>query len=281
MDAQRASIIGESAAIRKVVDAIDSVAPADDPVLISGESGTGKKLVARAVHAASSRRFHPFVVVHCASFNEDAIRASGEGGTVFLDEVGDLGLRAQSVLLRLLETLDVRPIAATAVNLRQLVESGHFRSDLFERLSAFPIELPPLRERREDIPLLTEHFIRRYAVATNKTIHGVSPEAMRLIEQYAWPGNVRELKNAIEHAVIVSRSPDLRVSHFTRPVIPPAAQGPEPRTLDDAEKLHILRILEDCNYNQTRTAEVLKIDRVTLHNKLKRYGWTRSLIEVR
>ena len=267
--------------MRKVVDAIDSVAPADDAVLISGETGTGKKLVARAINAASSRRFHPFVVVHCASFNEDSIRASGEGGTLFLDEVGDLALRAQGALVRLLETCDLRPVAATAVNLRELVESGHFRSDLFERLSAFPIELPPLRDRRDDIPLLIEHFIRRYALATNKTIHGVSPDAMRLIEQYSWPGNVRELKNAIEHAVIVTRSPDLRASHFTRPAVPPAAQGPDPRTLDEAERLHILRILEECNNNQTRTAEVLKIDRVTLHNKLKRYGWSRSLVEAR
>ena len=265
--------------MRKALDAIDSVAPADDAVLITGESGTGKKLIARAINAASSRRFHPFVVVHCASFNEDAIRASGDGGTLFLDGVGDLALRAQGVLMRLLETLDLRPVAATAVNLHSLVDSGHFRSDLYERLSAFPIELPPLRERREDIPLLIEHFIRRYALATNKAVHGVSTEAMRVIEQYAWPGNVRELKNAIEHAVIVTRGPDLRASHFTRPVIPPSAQMVEPRTLDDAERLHILRILEDCNNNQTRTAEVLKIDRVTLHNKLKRYGWTRSLVE--
>ena len=267
--------------MRKVVDAIDSVAPADDPVLISGETGTGKKLVARAINAASSRRFHPFVAVHCASFNEDAIRASGEGGTLFLDEAGDLGLRAQGSLIRLLETRDIRPIAATAMNLRELVESGHFRSDLYERLSTFPIELPPLRDRREDIPLLIEHFIRRYATAMNKTVQGVSPEAMRLIEQHTWPGNVRELKNAIEHAVLVTRSADLRASHFTRPVIPPSPAAAEPRTLDDAERIHILKILDDCNFNQTRTAEVLKIDRVTLHNKLKRYGWSRSLVEVR
>ena len=267
--------------MRKVLDALDSVAPADDAVLINGERGTGKKLMARAIHAASSRRFHPFVVVHCATFNEEAIASSGDGGTLFLDEIADLSLRAQASLVRLLEARDFRVIASTAVDLRELVEDGRFRSDLYERVAAFPIELPPLRERRDDIPRLVEHFVKRYALATNKIIHGPVPSAMLAIERYSWPGNVRELKNAIEHAVIVTAGPDLRESAFTRPVIQEAQATPEPRTCEEAEKVHILKILEECEFNQTRTAGVLKIDRVTLHNKLKRYGWTRSLVEAR
>jgi DNA-binding NtrC family response regulator len=301
-------LIGQSAAMRQVFDAIETVAPTDASVLITGESGTGKELVCRAIHAASARRFHPLVVIHCGALTETLLESElfghekgaftgaqyrkkgkfevAEGGTVFLDEIGDISLKTQTDLLRVLQEheivrvgsnqplhVDFRCVAATNKDLEQIIDEGRFRPDLFYRLNVFRIELPPLRERREDVPLLVDHFIRKFSKEMNKRITRVSPPAMTALQGYAWPGNIRELENAVERAMVVAQEPELRESDF----ILKSRNGSEPegRSLDEVERAHILRVLEECGGNQTRAAEVLDIDRVTLHNKLKKYGWSK------
>ncbi len=303
-------IIGQSAAMKKVFDAIETVGPTDATVLITGESGTGKELVARAVHAASPRRFHPLVVIHCGALTETLLESElfghekgaftgaqyrkkgkfevAEGGTVFLDEIGDISLKTQTDLLRVLQEreivrvggnqsihVDFRCVAATNKNLEQLIEEGSFRPDLFYRLNVFHLELPPLRDRREDIPLLVDHFLRKFSSEMNSRITRVSPAAMNALQQYPWPGNIRELENAVERAMVVAQEPELREQDFTLK----ARNGSLPlevRCLEDVERAHIMRVLDECGGNQTRTAEALGIDRVTLHHKLKKYGWQRK-----
>ncbi len=304
-------------AIAKLLDAVETVGPTEATVLITGQSGTGKELVARAIHAASPRRFHPLVVIHCGALTETLLESElfghekgaftgaqyrkkgkfevAEGGTVFLDEIGDISLKTQTDLLRVLQDheitrvggtqsihVDFRCVAATNKDLEKLVEDGSFRADLYYRLNVFRIEVPPLRDRREDIPLLVDNFVRRLSQQMNKRIARVSPEAMLLLQQHDWPGNVRELENAVERAMVVADASgpnaQLEPHDFTLKLSgrEAASTEPVPRTLDDMERQHILRILEECGGNQTRAAEVLDIDRVTLYNKLKRYGWKRS-----
>ena len=309
--AHPSEIIGQGAAMKRIFDAIETVAPTDATVLITGESGTGKELVARAVHAGSNRRYHPMVIIHCGALTETLLESElfghekgaftgaqyrkkgkfeiAEGGTVFLDEIGDISLKTQTDLLRVLQEreivrvggnqtlkVDFRCVAATNKNLEQLIEEGKFRPDLFYRLNVFHIELPPLRDRREDIPALVDHFVRKFSSEMNKKITRVSPAAMSLLQQYNWPGNVRELENAVERAMVVAQEPELRDQDFTLKTRNGGALSADARSLEDVEKLHILRVLEECGGNQTRTAEVLNIDRVTLHHKLKKYGWTRK-----
>jgi two-component system response regulator HydG len=312
-----AQIVGQSAAMKKVFDAIETVAPTDATVLITGESGTGKELIARAIHAGSPRRYHPMVAIHCGALTETLLESElfghekgaftgaqyrkkgkfemAEGGTVFLDEIGDISLKTQTDLLRVLQEreivrvgghqtmkVDFRCVAATNKDLQELIREGKFRPDLFYRLNVFHIVLPPLRERPEDIPLLVDHFLRKYALQMNKKITRVSAQAMNAIQRYAWPGNVRELENAVERAMVVAHEPELLEEDFgLKPAGMVAAAGLEGKTLDEIEKTYILHVLEDCNFNQTRAAEVLDIDRVTLHNKLKKYGWNRSLAGAR
>jgi len=305
-------MVGQSAAMKKVFDAIETVGPTDATVLITGESGTGKELVARAIHQASPRRFHPLVVIHCGALTETLLESElfghekgaftgaqyrkkgkfeiAEGGTVFLDEIGDISLKTQTDLLRVLQEheivrvgstqsikVDFRCIAATNKELEKLIDEGKFRPDLFYRLNVFHIEIPPLRDRSEDIPLLVNHFVRKFSLQMNKKINRVAPEAMNLLQQQPWPGNVRELENAVERAMVVAQEPEIQAQDF---VFKPAANG-APKTLEDMEKAHILRTLEACNWNQSRAAEVLDIDRVTLHHKLKKYGWSRQHVETR
>lgn len=301
-------IVGQSAAMVRVFEAIQTVGPTDATVLITGESGTGKELCARAIHAASPRHYNPMVVIHCGALTETLLESElfghekgaftgaqyrkkgsfevADGGSVFLDEIGDISLKTQTDLLRVLQEreitrvgsthpihVDFRCIAATNKNVQQLVDEGHFRPDLFYRLNVFQIQLPPLRERRGDIPVLVDHFIRKFAASMNKRITRVSPAAMALLDRYHWPGNVRELENAIERAMVVAQEPEIREEDFVLrlPVAEPAA-----RTLEDIERAHILSVLQECKGNQTLAAEVLDIDRVTLHNKLKKYGWKRE-----
>jgi two-component system response regulator HydG len=215
-----------------------------------------------------------------------------EGGTVFLDEIGDISLKTQTDLLRVLQEreitrvgsnqiikVDFRCVAATNKNLENMIDEGTFRPDLFYRLNVFRIELPALRDRREDIPLLVEHFVRKFALAMNKHITSIAPAAMNQLQQQPWVGNVRELENAVERAMVVAQEPELREQDFifkSQPAL--AAAG---KSLDEVERVHILRVLEECGGNQSRAAEVLGIDRVTLHHKLKRYGWTRTAVETR
>src|ERR1039457_2030076 len=305
-------LVGQSSAMRKVFEAIETVGPTDANVLITGESGTGKELVVRAIHAASMRRLHPLVAIHCGALTETLLESElfghekgaftgaqyrkkgkfeiSEGGTVFLDEIGDISLKTQTDLLRVLQEreitrvggnqvikVDFRCIAATNKDLEKLIEEGKFRPDLFYRLNVFHIEIPPLRERREDIPLLVDHFVRKFSSEMNKKITRISPTAMDQLQQQPWMGNVRELENAVERAMVVAQEPELREQDFifkTQPAL--AAAG---KSLDEIERAHILRILEDCGGNQSRAAEILDIDRVTLHHKLKRYGWSRSPVE--
>ncbi len=306
-------LVGQSAAMRRIFDAIQTVGPTEATVLITGESGTGKELVARALHAASPRRFNPLVVIHCGALTETLLESElfghekgaftgaqyrkkgnfeiAEGGTVFLDEVGDISLKTQTDLLRVLQEheitrvggteplhVDFRAIAATNKNLNALIEEGKFRPDLFYRLNVFGIEVPPLRERREVIPMLVDHFVRKFSLAMNKRIVRVAPAAMRLLQRYPWPGNVRELENAVERALVVAHEPEIGEQDFTLQAPPPAAELPA-ATLEDVERVHILRVLEECGGNQTRAAERLDIDRVTLHNRLKKYGWKKGAAE--
>ena len=168
--------------------------------------------------------------------------------------------------------VDFRCVAATNRKLEELIEEGKFRPDLFYRLNVFRIDLPPLRDRREDIPLLAEAFVHKFSLSMNKRIAGISSQAMDLLQRYSWPGNVRELENAIERAMVVAQG-DIRETDFT---LKEATETADVRTLDDVERAHIFRVLEECHGNQTRAAEVLDIDRVTLHNRLKKYGWKRT-----
>ena len=300
-------IVGQSSSMVRVFEAIQTVGPTEATVLITGESGTGKELVARAIHAASPRHYNPLVVLHCGALAETLLESElfghekgaftgaqyrkkgcfevADGGTIFLDEIGDISLKTQTDLLRVLQEreitrvgsshpihVDFRCIAATNKNLEQLVEEGKFRPDLFYRLNVFQIQLPSLRERRGDISMLVDHFVRKFSASMNKRITRVSPAAMALLDRYQWPGNVRELENAIERAMVVSQEPELRESDFALRL--PIGGGAS-RTLEDMEKVHILAVLEECRGNQTLAAELLDIDRVTLHNKLKKYGWKR------
>ncbi|MGB2628276.1 MAG: sigma-54 dependent transcriptional regulator [Candidatus Acidiferrum sp.] len=305
-------IVGQSAPMVRVFEAIQTVGPTEATVLITGESGTGKELIARAIHAASPRHYNPLVVLHCGALAESLLESElfghekgaftgaqyrkkgsfevADGGTIFLDEIGDISLKTQTDLLRVLQEreitrvgsshpihVDFRCIAATNKHLEQLVEEGKFRPDLFYRLNVFQIQLPPLRDRRSDIPILVDHFVRKFASSMNKRITRVSPAAMTLLDHYQWPGNIRELENAVERAMVVAQEPELRESDFALRL--PVA-GSTSRTLEDMEKVHILSVLEECKGNQTLAAELLDIDRVTLHNKLKKYGWKRATAEV-
>lgn len=305
-------IIGESVAMQKVFHAIETVGPTDATVLITGDSGTGKELVARAIHHASPRRFHPLVVIHCGALTETLLESElfghekgaftgaqyrkkgkfeiAEGGTVFLDEIGDISLKTQTDLLRVLQEheivrvggtqsikVDFRCVAATNKNLELLIEEGRFRPDLFYRLNVFRIELPSLRERSDDIPLLVNHFVRKFSLQMNKKINRVAPAAMDLLQQQPWAGNIRELENAIERAMVVAQEPEIREQDFAFKIVANAVPNGGPKSLEDIEKAHIQRVLEQCGWNQTRAADVLGIDRVTLHHKVKKYGWSRPV----
>ena len=307
-------IVGQSTAMNHVYDAIETVGPTDATVLITGESGTGKELVARAIHHASPRRFHPLVVIHCGALTESLLESElfghekgaftgaqyrkkgkfeiAEGGTVFLDEIGDISLKTQTDLLRVLQEreivrvgsnlpikVDFRCIAATNKDLERMIEEGSFRPDLFYRLNVFRIELPPLRDRRDDIPILVNYFVHKFSQQMNKKIRRVSPGAMNLLQQQAWAGNVRELENAVERAMVVAQEPEIRESDFVFKVA--VVPNGVPKSLEEIERAHILRTLESVKWNQTRAAEILEIDRVTLHHKLKKYGWSRPTVETR
>jgi len=298
-------LIGQSAGIKRVTEMVETVASTDATVLITGESGTGKEVVARAIHAASPRRLHPMVVIHCGALTETLLESElfghekgsftgaqarkkgkfelAEGGSVFLDEIGDISLRVQTDLLRVLQEkeivrvggtqslkVDFRAIAATNKSLEKLVAEGTFRPDLYYRLNVFTIEIPPLRARREDIPLLANHFLQKFATSMNRPVQRLAPRTLELLIEYNWPGNVRELENAIERALLMNRETDLRPEDFPFQLHPAATSSG--RRLEDIERLHIERILEETNWNLSRSARILDIDRTTLYNKIRRYG---------
>jgi DNA-binding NtrC family response regulator len=298
-------LIGKSPAMKKVVELIEMVAPTEATVLITGESGTGKEVVARAIHSASPRRYMPMVTIHCGALTETLLESElfghekgsftgaqyrkkgkfevADGGTVFLDEISDISLRTQTDLLRVLQEkeitrvggnqtikVDFRAIAATNKNLEGLVKDGVFRPDLYYRLHVFCIDLPSLRERKEDIPLLVNHFLNKYSMATSRPAPLIGGEALNLLMRHDWPGNVRELENAVERALVVSRGPEIRAADFSFQLDDDVPKGGQ--TLEDIGRAHIERVLRETQHNLSRAARILDIDRTTLYNKLRRYG---------
>ena len=299
------SMIGQSKPMQEIFDLICDVAPMDSTVLITGETGTGKGLAAKAIHTNSSRRNGPFVTVNCGAVPEHLMESElfghqkgaftdaketkkgrlelAHGGTLFLDEIGEISMRMQIDLLRVLEDrvfyrvggtqpieADFRVIAATNRDLEAAIKSGDFREDLFYRLNVISFTMPSLSQRKEDIPLLAEHFLYRFSQETNKPIDSISREAMDEMMIYDWPGNIRELENAIERAVVVGRQREILPEN-----LPIFCHEPAPairaHSLKDVEKTHIERVLTENQWNIARSAKILGIDRSTLYSKIKRY----------
>jgi formate hydrogenlyase transcriptional activator len=304
--------VGESAALKRVLSQVETVAPTESTVLIQGETGTGKELIARAIHNLSRRRERTFVKINCAAIPTGLLESElfghekgaftgaiaqkigrfelGHQGTLFLDEVGDIPLELQPKLLRVLQEkeferlgstrtlrVDVRLVAATNRDLARMVAEREFRSDLYYRLNVFPIVVPPLRERREDIPRLVRYFAQKYARRNNREIETIASEDMEALARYHWPGNARELENLIERAVILARGPVLRIplGELTLPLESPA---PPPTTLEAAEREHILRALRDSKWviaGREGAAARLGMKRTTLQSRLKKLGISR------
>jgi DNA-binding NtrC family response regulator len=308
------NIVGKSEPMLRLFDLIAQVAPSRSTVLIQGESGTGKELIAKAIHANSPRRDRPFVPVNTGAVPSELLESTlfghvkgaftsavtakkglfevANGGTLFLDEIGTMGMDMQAKILRVLQDrrfmhlggvqeiqVDVRIIAATNVNLQEAVREGRFREDLFYRLNVISLELPPLRSRREDIPLLAAHFLKFYAEENGTEDRSLSPEAMRIIMDYEWPGNVRELENAMERGVVLSTSrtitPDLLPTQLTGSTYSASLLDHQPNAslfdlMEEIERRIISDRLERCHWNQTDAAEYFKIPLSTLNQKIKR-----------
>jgi len=307
------SIIGKSKKMKELFEIIAMSAPSDATILILGESGTGKELIANAIHQNSGRRDKPFIKINCAALPENLLESElfghekgaftgalskrqgrfelADGGTLFLDEIGDMTISTQSKILRVLQEgefervggektikISVRIIAATNKDLELEVDEGNFRKDLYFRLSVVPIILPPLRQRKEDIPELAEHFLSKYARKNNRLIRGFAPEVIDQLMRYNWPGNIRELENVIERAVIMSRG-----ELITTDALPGSLKSSEPnsdkqdvevfagRPIKEVERELIINTLQSTNKNISRAAELLGISRRTLHNKIKEY----------
>ncbi|MBD3237459.1 MAG: response regulator [Candidatus Eisenbacteria bacterium] len=304
-------IIGDCPAMKRIYALIQDVAPSDATILITGESGTGKELIAKAIHGHSQRKYMPFVPVSLAALPENLVESElfghekgaftgatymrrgrfelADGGTLFLDEIGDLGAKVQVDLLRVLQErkftrvggareleVDVRIISATNRNLAEMVKAGDFRDDLYYRLNVIQIELPPLRERGEDVILLANAFLRTFAEKTGKPIQGFSEEALHMIRNYDWPGNVRELENAVERAVVVAKGDTIRSNHLPFS-IRESDETRNPVSLEEVEKHHIRRVLAEYGWNISQAARALEIDRATLYNKIKKYGFKEEL----
>lgn len=306
-------MLGKSASMKKVFDLIASAAPSEAPVVIYGESGTGKELAAAAIHRLSGRHDGPFVKVNCAALNENLLESELFGhvkgaftgadrtrvgrfeaankGVIFLDEIGDLPLSTQTKLLRVLQekefervgdnrpiTTDVRILAATNKDLNKLMEEGLFREDLYYRINVIPIYLPPLRERREDIPLLTDTFIHRMILKTEKTITGIARNALDVFMRYSWPGNIRELINVIEYAFVLCPQGEISISH-----LPAQLLGHHPAHVQQAQRSRstspaadkrqeLIQALQATDGNKSEAARRLGISRVTLWKRIKKYG---------
>jgi len=299
------SMIGQSKPMHEIFDLICDVAPMDSTVLVTGQTGTGKGLAAKAIHTNSPRCNGPFVTVNCGAIPEHLMESElfghqkgaftdaketkkgrlelAHGGTLFLDEIGEIGMRMQIDLLRVLEDrvfyrvggtqpmeADFRVIAATNRNLEKAIKEGIFREDLFYRLNVFSIIMPSLSQRKEDIPLLAEHFLHRFVQETNKTIDKISREAMDELMLYDWPGNVRELENAIERAVVVGKERQMLAEDLPILCYGPF-HAPKNNSLKEVEKNHIRQILMDNGWNIARCAKILEVDRSTLYSKIKKY----------
>jgi len=308
------NIIGSTPAIQEVFEMVQAVAPARTTVLITGESGTGKELIAKAIHGLSPRRNAPIVTVHCAALPSNLLESElfghekgaftgaherrigrfeqAQGGTLFLDEIGEIEPATQVKLLRFLGertfervgsnktlTADVRLITATNKNLAQLVKEGSFRDDLYFRLRVLEIHLPPLRERKNDLPLLAQTFVKEFATENEKTVRGIAPEAMKLMLDYNWPGNVRELRTAMEHAVVLTRGETIQVRDL--PMNLRSGQGESltadgdvelgDLTVKEAEKQIIIKALKENHGNRSLAAKQIGMSRRTMHRKLHVY----------
>jgi len=304
-------IIGKSDAMQEIYDLISRVAPTDSTVLITGESGTGKELIAQAIHGNSERCYMPFIAVSCGALPDSLLESElfgyekgaftgaehtkkgrfelADQGTLFLDEIGDISLKTQVDLLRVLQqqefrrlggqeeiSVDVRILAATNRDLQKTISENQFREDLFYRLNVISIHVPPLRERKDDIPLLVKVFIRRYCMEMNKEIVKIAPSALKLLTDYDWPGNVRELGNVIERALVIGRSPEIVTDDlpFSRQKM---GSDKFPNSLKLMEKVHIKRILKETQWNISEAARLLEIDRQTLYNKIEKYKIEKEL----
>ncbi len=302
-------LVGQSEAMRRVFAVIEDVAATEVPVLITGETGTGKELVARAIHARGQRAFGPFVAINCGALSESLLESELFGhergaftgaikarrgrlemaaaGTLFLDEVGEISPKMQVDLLRVLEERtffrvggsqpiesDFRLICATHRDLPSLVKADKFRRDFYYRINVISIHVPPLRERDEDIGLLAHYFLDRFAKETGRRVEGLTEEALSVLTAYSWPGNVRELRNVIERAVVIGRERQIGVETLTF-LTPEAEATPGAASLAEVEVNHIRRTLEACQWNVSQAARVLGIDRVTLTRRMKRHGLVR------
>jgi formate hydrogenlyase transcriptional activator len=308
------AIIGRSSAFRRVLSLVEIVAFGDSTVLLLGETGTGKELLARAVHNLSLRKNQPFVKVNCAAIPLDLLESElfghergaftgaitqkmgrfelADHGTLFLDEIGDIPLTLQPKLLRVLQEreferlgstrtqkVDVRIVAATHRDLEGMILNGHFRSDLYYRLNVFPVVVPPLRERPEDVPLLVQYFVHAAARKLNKIIDSISVETMEALTRYEWPGNVRELENVVERAVILSKEPVLRIpNQALRSRIPCGHDHERPQALADVEREHIVATLKETGGRLSGpqgAASLLGVNRSTLYFRMKKLGINR------
>lgn len=305
------SLVGKSKKLLEMLDLVASASASNATVLLEGESGTGKELIARAIHQMGPRREKAFIAVNCASLPEDLLESElfghmkgafttasydrpgrfelADQGTLFLDEIGDMSPAAQAKVLRVLQEhefervggtktvrVDVRIIAATNKDLTQAVRSGHFREDLYYRIHVFPIRVPPLRERKDDIFPLVKHFMAKFSLETGKQIANISPEALEYLLSYTYPGNVRELENMIEHAFVTSPGPTLLIEHLPKPIAPLSKETASPfikeGTLASQEKVLMMKVLEETHWNQVKAAEALGISRSTLWRRLKALG---------
>jgi DNA-binding NtrC family response regulator len=307
-------IVGKSDAMLRIFDLVGQVAPSRSTVLIQGESGTGKELIAKAIHANSPRKNHPFVPVNTGSMPADLLESTlfghvkgaftsaisskkglfevADGGTIFLDEIGTMSLETQAKILRVVQDrkfmhlggihelqVDVRVIAATNIDLQVLVREGKFREDLFYRLNVITVDLPPLRNRGEDIPRLVGHFLEKFARENGKPVLSIAPEALRPLMDYGWPGNVRELENVIERAVVLCNGPTVGIELIPDHIVGRGSEGkmfehrPDAslfEIVEDCERRLIVNMLEKCNWNQTDAAERFHIPLSTLNQKIKR-----------
>jgi DNA-binding NtrC family response regulator len=298
-------IIGKSDAMQEVFDLVSRVSQTDSTVLITGESGTGKELIAQAIHGNSGRCYMPFIAVSCGALPDSLLESELFGyekgaftgaenskkgrfemankGTLFLDEIGDISLKTQVDLLRVLQQkelfrlgseevikVDVRILAATHRDLQKAIQENKFREDLYYRLNVISIHVPPLRERKEDIPLLVKAFIEKYCLELNKDVVKISPSALKLLLGYDWPGNVRELENVIERALVIGSGKEIVEEDlpFSQKEVEPSAL---PKSLKMMERLHIERVLDESDWNISLAARELDIDRQTLYNKIEKY----------
>ncbi len=303
------NIVGQSEPMQNIFELIPEVAQSDSSVLVTGQTGTGKELVAKAIHAKSLRSKGPFIAINCGALPDTLLESElfghqkgaftgadharkgflevVSGGTLFLDEIGEISPKMQVDLLRVLEEkkiirigerdpidVDFRLISSTRRDLAQEVSEGNFREDLFYRINVITVQIPPLKKRKEDIPLLVKHFLNKYSHETTKEVDHVTSEALAFLKNYEWPGNVRELENAIERAVVLSKARTLGIDDFSFICASPI-NPKEKQTLKEVEKAYIQQILEDQNWNVTRSAQVLGVNRVSLHKMIKRYNLER------